>query len=469
MISKRTIEIDAKDFVRGMSTSKHTTDGGFAPETYGVNLLAVPGVLHAPASAVDADPDNRITNDKGIIASSNDDDVFAGYEKKMVTNDGKYYRYNGTKIPEAALRTDATNTYTQGFTDMISFAGEQYITTKEKLVRWDETGAVFNASFASFTSTTYPHPAIVYENNAFYADKNVLLRQTAAGGAPSAILTLSLDQVIVALGIDPGTGYMLISTTNSLNISNTFPAVHKVLLYDGFSNKPIKATIVDDMILSFTSFLGSIIVGYGRSLGYLTGSGVSFLRKLANATFDNAQLPYKQKLTVIGKALFCMDGNKILCFAEVLPGRRVFFYLARYLVANEGNISALFNAGQDKLGIGFDNDTFYTLDIASVASFSGGDFYTLKYNFPRPVIIRNAWIEWANSVADAATPATLYLIDETQTQTQFLTIKNETGAAAYFTETKNVDKKVRTAQFNFTPTNANYGVRRIVINYDVAE
>ena len=469
MIGKYQIKLDAEDFIRGMSTSKHTTDGGFSPETYGANLLAVPGVLHAPAVVVDADSDNRITNDKGIIASSNDDDVFGGYEKKMVTNDGKYYRYNGTKIPEAALRTDATNTYTQGFTDMISFAGEQYITTKEKLVRWDETGAVFDASFASFTSTTYPHPAIVYENNAFYADGNLLKKQTSAGGALSTVLTLSADQIIIALGIDAGTGYMLISTTNSLNISNTLPAVHKVLFYDGFSNKPIKAMIVDDMILSFTPFLGSIIVGYGRSLGYLTGSGVSFLRKLANATFDNTQLPYKQKLTVIGKALFCMDGNKILCFAEILPGRKVFFYLARFLVANDGNITAVFNAGQDKLGIGFDNDTFYTLDITSVASFGGTDFYTFKYNFPRPVIIRNAWIEWANSVADAATPATLYLIDETQNSTQFLTITNETGAATYFTETKNVDKKVRTAQFNLTPSTTNYGIRRIIISYDIAE
>lgn len=469
MIPKHFIELDAKDFIRGASISKHTQEGGFSPETYGINLIAVPGVMHCPPAVVDSDSDSRITTNKGIIASCGDDDVFGGYEKKMVSNDGKYYRYNGTKIPEAALRTDATNTYTQGFTDMISYAGENYTTTKEKLVRWDETGAIFNASFATFTNQTYPHPALVYENNAYYADGNLLLKQTSAGGAPATVLTLSADQIIIALGIDPGTGYMLISTTNSLNISDTLPAVNKILWYDGFSNKPVKSVIVDDMVLSFCPVGGIVFVGYGQNLGYLNGSGVSFLRKLDNVTFDNAQLPYKQKITSIGRHLFVQDGNKILCLAEIKSGQRTFFYWARYLVANEGNITALFNAGQNKLGICFDKDVFYTQDISSVATFQGGDIYFNKINFERPVFIRSIWIEWANSVANAATPASVWYESEKEALTQLPSIANSTGAATFFSETKNLDKKVRRFQLNIIPSTSNYGIRRVLIGYDIAE
>ena len=469
MINKKEIELDAKDFIRGASASKHTQEGGFSPETYGINPLAVPGVLHCPPAVVDADSDSRITTNKGIIASSSDDDVFAGYDKKMVTNDGKFYRYNGTKIPEAALRTDATNTYAQGFTDMISFDGEIYVTTKEKLVRWDETGAIFNASFASFTNITYPHPTIVYLNNAFYGDGKLLLKQTAAGGAPATILTLAADQIIIALGIDPGTGYILISTTNSLNISNTFPAIHKILYYDGSSSQPIKMVTVDDMVLSFHPVGGTVFVGYGKNLGYLNGSGVSLLRKLDNVTFDNAQLPYKQKITNIGANLFVQDGNKILCYGEIVPGRKTFFYWARYLVANEGNITALFNAGQNKLGICFDKDVFYTQDISSVATFQGGDIYFNRYNFPRPVFIRSIWIEWANSVANSATPASVFYESEKEALTQIPSIQNTTGAATFFSETKNLDKKVRRFQLNITPANSNYGIRRVIIGYDISD
>ena len=466
MIPKHTIELDAKDFIRGMSDSDHSSNGGFSPSGIHLNPIIIPGVIYSPASLVDSDTDARLTGN--IIASCSDDDIFGGYDRKMVTSDGKYYRYNGTKIPEAALRTDAVNTYTQGFTDMISFAGETYVTTKEKLVRWDETGAIFNASFASFTSTTYPHPAIVYENNAFYGDGNLLLKQTSAGGAPATILTLSADQIIIALEIDPGTGYMLISTTTLLNISNTLRGICRVLWYDGFSNKPIKSAIVDDMVLAFYSVGGTVFVGYGQNLGYLNGSGITFLRKLANVTLDNAQLPYKQRFTNIGKTLYVADGRQILAFGEIQRGSKVFYYAIQNK-ENTNKLQAIFDVGQGKIGMSFATNKFFTFDTTSVATTYGADFYSNRYNFPRPVIIRSLFIEYAGSVANGANPISAYLLGENQTTVQFSSFANTTGAAEYFRESKNLDKKVRTFQLYLVFQNVNPGFRRIVVGYDVVE
>ena len=99
MIGTKQITIDASDFVKGMSTTVEVADGGFSPDTDAVNLTYTPGILYSPASGVESDTDIRLTGE--IIAWSSDDDVgLPNYTKKMVTNDGKYYRYNGS-VPKS--------------------------------------------------------------------------------------------------------------------------------------------------------------------------------------------------------------------------------------------------------------------------------------------------------------------------------------------------------------------------------
>ena len=478
MIGKNQLVIDAKDWVRGISSSAEMTDGGFSPETVAVNLITPIGTIHHPASLVDSDTDVRLTRE--IIASSPDDDSFLGYERKMVTTDGKYYRYNGTKIPETALRTDGTNTYSSGFTDMITFAGETYITTKEKLVRWDETGATFNASFASFTSTTYPHPAITYENNAYYGDGNLLKIQSSAGGALSTVLTLSSDQIIVALGIDPNSGLMLISTSDSLNSSDTISSINRIHWYDGNSAKSSKVAIVDDLVIAFEPVGATVFVFYGNNMGYLNGSGISFLRKLNNVSLSSAELPFKHKVTHIGSTLYVVDGLSILAFGEVGRGNRVFYY-AVYNTVNSNKPTALFNVGNNKLVISFASAKFYTCDTTSVSTTGTLALYSLKYNFPRPVFLRSISIEYSDAVVSNDNNRTIYYKTEDaqsgflllfkQNQTTSTSLKNQTGASIYFQDkiigfTKN---KVMTLQLKYVADTTNTGVKRIIVYYDVAE
>lgn len=483
MVGKHILEINMQDLpIRGMSSSNDIADGAFSPSTDAVNLIASPGVLYAPALAVDSDTDTRLTGN--IIASSPDDSVYLGYERKMVTTDGKYYRYNGTKIPEAALRTDAVNTYTQGFTDMITFKGETYVTTKEKLVRWQE-GITFNASFYSFGSITggsniYPHPAIVYENNAYYADGCLLLQQTSAGGTPTTVLTLSSDQIIIALGVDPGSGRMLISTSNSLNSSDTLGAINKLLWYDGNSAKLDKSVIIEDMITGFQPVGGVVYVGYGTSLGYINGSGISFLRKLNNVTLDNSLLPYKHRMTCINKTLYVVDGTQILAYGEVLQGRKIFYYCYKNNINSNKPIS-IFNVGNNKLGISFDTNKFYTFNVVSVATTNTMAFMTNKYNFPRPILIRKIYLDYADAIANNDDNRSLYYATESvaiggvllrvQGTTTGSGLKNSSGSTVNFMD--NVigfsPTKIRWLQFRYNTGTTNYGLRRILVEYDVVE
>ena len=480
MIGKHQLVIGPEDFVKGMSTSDNIQDGGFSPKvTVGgvevgkVNLIANPGVLYGPATIVDSDTDNRLTGE--IIGSTPDHNVLAGDNRLLFSDNDTFYRYDGTKIIAAAYTGGTASTFAEGFSDIINFAGETYVTAKERIKRWTSTSTI--ADLVSFTNTTYPHPAIVFENNAFYGDKNLLLRQTAAAGTPATILTLSLDQVIIALGIDPSTGYMLISTTSSLNISDTLPAVNKVLWYDGFSGKPIKSMIVDEMVLSFHPVGGTVYVGYGLNLGYLTGSGIQFLRRLYNAGRVQDELPYKHHLCSIGNTLYVVDKNQILAFGEVLPGKKVWYH-AWESGTNNPDIRAIFPAGSDKLGISYETNEFATMDVKATTAGGLLRFATNRYEFPRPVYIRKAFIEYVDAVADANNTRNLYYssdgfaseVEMAIEGNTTATLKNETGATLLTIDNIiGVAEKTRTAQFRYYHSTTNYGVKRIIIYYDFAE
>ena len=203
MIGKRQIIFDESDWIRGMSTSTEVADGGFTDRTEGVNLTTLPGVVYAPAASVDGDSDSILDSTGEIIATCQDHNVLAGREFLAVTDTGFYVTYNGTKLVTTS-HTDGTNTYGTFFTQMTPFQGATFITAKENIIKWTGT-STFDDEYADFTNQTMPHPLIVFENNLYYGDGNLLLRQVGVAGTPTTILTLSTDQVIVALGIDPGT------------------------------------------------------------------------------------------------------------------------------------------------------------------------------------------------------------------------------------------------------------------------
>lgn len=484
MIGKNQLVIDAKDWVRGISSSAEMTDGGFSPETVAVNLITPIGTIHHPASLVDSDTDVRLTGQ--IIASCGDMTAVSSSARIAVSSDGKAYRYNGTKLDAAGVSLTAAQTWETGFTDMVVFAGETYISSKASLTRWQndntiDAGASWPYTFPS-ASTLYPHPGLIYENNMYWGDKNLLLIQSTVGDAvsPTTVLTLSSDQIIMALGIDPNTGLMLISTSNVLNMSDTLSATNKLLWYDGNSAKPTKTATVEDMIISFETVGATVFVFYGNNMGYLNGSGISFLRKLNNVSLSSTELPFKHKVTRIGNTLYVVDGLSILAFGEVGRGNRVFYYTV-YNTVNSNKPTALFDVGNNKLGISFASAKFYTFDTTSVSTTGTLALYSLKYNFPRPVFLRSISIEYSDAVVSNDNNRTIYYKTEDaqsgflllfkQNQTTSTSLKNQTGASIYFQDkiigfTKN---KVMTLQLKYVADTTNTGVKRIIVYYDVAE
>lgn len=487
-IGKQALVIDASDFVRGMSTSGEVSDGGFSPDTDAVNLQATPGIIYAPAL-----PTDKSTNLVGqIIASC--EDPSGTYQRLFLSadgdDDGRFWSADSDGDLTIRGSEDTTLNYIQGRSDMIAYKGEVYITGSDDIVRWSSIGSsnTFDVSFmtGTFNDNTAPHPALVYEDNAFYGDGDDLWKQTAAGTPPTVIFTLPAGSVIVALGIDPGSGKMLISYIGQYNVSGTINTQARVGFYDGSSNKLSRTVLVEEMITAFPTAGGVQYVAYGRNLGYWNGSGSSFLRRFINITYDNTELLYKHHFTAIGATLYFLDNLQIIAHGPVLQGGAKAFYPVFRNLVNPNNLTFITNLGNDLLSFSYSSAQHFTLSTTSVASTNTMTFVTNWYRFARPIIIRSAFVEFADAVTSGVTPATLSFNNRayhggTGSFNIFASLASSTGGATRETvvpiapqignqATTGAQPHIgRTFRFRIITDTTNTGIARIIIYYDVYE
>lgn len=476
MIGAKSFDIGAAEFVKGMSTTSFINDGGFSPQTTGVNPAITPGLLYSPANPV-----NKSTNLVGTIIASSEDPTISSsaYLRIFVDDSGHYYTWDGTTLVN--LRTDATNPtgYIQGVTDMIAFGsssteGEIYTTNLFDIVRW-KIDSTFTANFGGgFTHTNVPHPALVFENNAFYGDGNLLLRQTAVGVAPSVIMTLTSQQTIIALGIDPGSGRMLISTIDGVNTTGIRNRISRVLYYDGFSNKPVKSVIADAMVTAFYPVGGTLYITYGTNLGYWNGAGMSFIRTLnINISSNgNQKLAYKQHITNIETTLYVLEAGQILAYGNILPKQApVPYYFAS--PSNGTAMSMICNLGSGVLGFSYlasvSDYRFNTLDTTSTSTVGAVDpISSDKYIFKRPVIFNGAIIEYGTALPTDDTAVGALRMRGSDQQSTLIKTVSTTVSNTYEVESDYPTISTRSIQILYSFIQQ-YPIRRITVFYSPIE
>jgi len=474
MVGANQLVVDASDLLRGMSSGTDISDGGFSTDTEGLNLITEPGVAHAPAASVDADGNTTLNGE--IVVHITDNDVAVGGDSAALVSDtGRFYTFDGTNL-SAALQTDAVQSYSTAYSQGIVAFGEHYVTSKSHICRWDEDAAVFTAQFFAFTNSNIPHPAITYQDNAYFGDGNLLKQMTGAGVAPTTILTLpALTDTIRALGVDPGTGRMLISTTGgglTPNEAQTIPTRNLLQWYDGNSNKVSKYVDIGDPILSFRSVGSTVFVGWGKSLGFINGSGVQFLRNLKNVTYALEELPYQNKITSIGNTLYIADGDQVLAYGEVLPGQKIFYYCLQNKV-NSNAFRAIFPMGNvggsdtRKIGLSMDSTTLRTVDLTHVGSVDKFLFRTNYFHFPRPIHIRNIYLEFFGVLTNTAN-LTLTITNQDRNNNT-VSIPNSATSVRTIRLTRGFHTKYEAFRLQIEDSTNNAGLKRIIFYYDVAE
>lgn len=483
MIAKNVLEIGAADFLAGMTSGRNTSDGGFTTDTDKLNILTVPGVLYQPSAMID-----RTTNliNGNVVASCGDAVISSiGNDKNFVTDTGYFYTYQSTTLTQ---RQTGAKTYQTEDTDIIQFRTDTFITSTTNIARlvqsnlsqpdgnWESWWTITKGKSA--LTSGFRHPMVVFENSLWIADGNKLHKWDGTT-ATEAFLTLSTEQAIISLGVDPSSGKMLISINESFNASDTKSSISKVLVYNGYSNKPDKAVIVDDMVTSIYPLGGTVFMCYGQSLGYWNGIGITFLRRFKYVDLIYNNLVYKQRITSIGQTLYIADGVGILAYGEVTPGKKIFYYAQKVTNCLQTYLTGICylrgisTQGGRELGLFYEATDYkklvsFNVDLVT-GTINNGTYYSKLYRFPRPIVIREITVEYDNAVSNNTTPGTIAFNDEFQAAYGFGAITNTSGASEYSHYTRySLSRKFKSLQLIYSSSLAT-GIRRFLIGYDFVE
>lgn len=488
-LGSQSFDIKHDAFIKGMSTSDQSEDFGFSPLTTAVNLIYSPGQVFAPAPATSLGNINTT-----VIATSDDPTSLgkpAGNSKYLLVIDGNakgyYLQYNsGTGFAVSQTDTTANRVYAYASSDLVAYnvggVNNLYATTNGlvgsatnaqdvDIVQWNGDTTVDLTWWSGTKSktklaTSCPHPMIVFNKILYIANKNTLASWDGTT-ATDAILTLSGEQTITSLGIDPNTGKMLVGVSIGANFPDTIPTSSFIGLYDGFNpTQFVKKIPVEDQVTMFRNCGGYTYVAYGKNIGYFTGSGVKFLRRLSNATYATGDLPYKHHVTAVGNTFYIVDGTQILAFGPIVAGGDPRWYPAYKAAAA---ITALFNLGSGQIGFQVTGGQFvvYSFDPNAVATTgSSMTFYSGNEHPPRPIFIRGIDVILSSAVASGS--HAFSLIDDKNITTAIGTFDSSASTTPYCRFPVNIGPTTN-LQIKDVVASCAVGLQRILIYYDAAE
>lgn len=468
MIGKYQIQLGADQFISGMSSSDFATDGALGVSSSGLNPFVTPGVIRGLANSTDIS-----TNVSGnIILSCEDSNAIAPNNRYCIddaSGAANYYSFNGTSFTK---QTTGNATYIPGKSDMVSFDSQFFSTTASKLVQWNGTNTL-NESVQSLGDGNAAHPLLLYQGFMWVGDGNTLSNQASNGSGTgsytTSVLTLGAKEKIVALGIDPVTGLMMISAQTIYDISDTIPSQKIVYLYDGISSKPTRKILVDDLVTAFFNLEGKVYVGAGQTIGVWNGNGVTFLRKLMNVSLSNTDLLYKHHFTNTRNILHVVDGFNILSYGAVVSGKNTFFYTA-YNPSGTGHLSIVMPLGNNKIGVSYATNKVASFDFSSSAAGISTLYFNNTY-LPRPIFVRRmriitTGITTTNGIGGQG------IYDENGTFYQTGTVNFKvpsTSSPKYVFDFDYTSLKLQGIQPRISTDTQGFGIVRIIIYYDIAE
>lgn len=487
MVGKRQLQFDSRNFIQGLSTSSFISDGGVGTDSYNLNLLGQPGVLRATGPTTPTG--NSLS--ASIIASAEDarSSTTTSNARFLIDDDGRLYTLDSTTL---TLRNTPSSTsgFTDGVTDAAIFQGALYVTKTTDIMRIvvnsissytvDESWWSTTKGETPLTGTNTAHPMLVFESLLWVANSEKLHSINTSGTIANP-LTLNTNDRITALGIDPGTGRMLIGISTNTSRDADAAARFFIALYDGFSSKVLRRVPVDGLVSSFVSVGGNLFVGMDNYVGLWNGSGITFLRRLKNAGVNDSRLPYKSRMTRLQNSLLVVDGRDLLAFGDIANGKKVWHPIYRNQV-NSSNIGFVVHANSTTtdgtsatpmspvIAVNDLNGTTLRLfEPYDTANAGTAVFYTGKVYFERPVYIRRMRV-FTTGVTTTAGLGSIGIIDETGT-TRTPTVSNfvvSSGTKYVFDFDYGGQKMQELEAVTGIDTQA-FGIKRVVIYYDVAE
>lgn len=463
MIGKKQLQLGYDQFIQGMSSNDYAGDGALGTSSDGLNPFSQQGVMRPIAGLV-----NNSTNFSGnMVASCEDSQVVSPVNRVIKDDSANLYSWGGTSITKQM--TSFAKVYSFGVTDMASFAGSTYISSTTHLAQVNTSTWTMTEAFKVFNDASAFHPLLVYGPLLYFGDGN-LLKSLDTGGTVVTVLTLVTTEKIVALGIDPGSGLMLISTQSSYNPTDSVQQRGYIYMYDGVSTTFARKIVMDDMVCAFYAVGGIVYIGTGSSIGIWNGAGVTFLRRLSNVTLVTGDLPYKHHFSHIKNVLFVVNGTYVVAYGEVIAGKKAFYNFARNSF-NSNNIISICPLGGNQFGMAFSSNQFYMVDLLSTAAGSNTMYFSNIY-FPRPISVHRIRIITTGVTAtNQFGIGGVTFFDEKSQQFASIpqTFVNQTGATKYVFDFDYGGTIIQGFAPRINMDTQNVGIIKILMYYDVIE
>lgn len=484
MIGKSQIQITATQMAGGLATSDYLGDGGIGMLSSNINPVNLPGTITATTTSTLANPATFACIN--LIATAEDPEIPTSSGRIAVDQNGNWYRYSFST--NSHIATGTPGAYNQPQTDMISFNGLSFASTTNNIARLIVGSGSLSEGYWTVTlgqgamNANYPHPMLVYQKLAWVADGNNLNNWTS-GGSPvgnTGVLVLRTGETITALGVDPGTGLMMIGVSSQTDGTAQLSASNFILLYDGYSSTERRRIPVEGHVSCFNNVGGTMFVAIDASIGTWNGNGVTFLRRFSEVGYPPNYALIKQRVSSFQNHLLVAAGANVYGFGDIQNGKKVWYplYTANtridvvVFICNDQGVtfplSPLVLVGTTNTGSGALISTL----VQPYGSGAGtGTFYTNNINFPRPVFIRHMRV-FTTGITTTTGVGSVGIIDETQTMHNPVSNKfvvASTATPKYVFDFPFAGQKLSTLQPVITLDTQAFSVTKIIIYYDTAE
>lgn len=489
MLGKSQITIASTQFTAGLATSDFTTDGGIGTTSTNLSMIAQPGVVRAMPTSTPTKSGAAISG--GIVASCESPETTTTHNYRWFVDNGgsTLFSCDDTSYLD---QTNSLPSISAPNTDMAVWAssgvgttdGYLYISNTNNVIEIgvsNSTGSfhVSNTTWWSATlgssatlTSSVPHPLLVYEQNLWVGDQNVL-RSAIDRSTLGVTLTLNKNERIQCLAIDPNTGLMMIGVRTVSGNNDTFSGQSFIYLYNGIASKATRKIAVDGRISSFKPVGGQVFVGMNNTIGVWNGNGITFMRRLYNVSDSTSDIPYKNKMTSFQNTLLVVDGQYILAYGDISNGKKAWwpFYkhstniASIFFIGNVNNASTI--PESPLIAVNDSSNLFYVrpMDTTTAAT---GVFYTNNINFERPVNIRGMRV-FTTGITTTAGIGGVSLIDENNTTYTPEVNKFVVASGTRYVFDFTMEKKLQTLQPKLTIDTQAFGIVRVIIYYDVAE
>lgn len=336
------LDIDAKNFISGESTTDEISDRGFSPSSYGLNLTKSRGVMNFNATATDR---GSTTLTGAPVASGIDSDTTN--DQYFVDDDSKFYLLSGATF---TLKQTGANTYQLGTTDLINFSGtgseKMYVTSRESIAQTSLDFASLEENWWSGLDTNFRHPMETVEGEMFIGNGNIIYFWNGTSSGTAFTLPTGVNVTSLRRHTDGRT--LLAFASAKKNFSHTVPGNSYVYYCDPTIRDWTREISLEAQVEGTRVVGGVVYCTYGKNFGYFNGSGLELIKKI-----DNSGITYSHSMTNIDEILYVRDGIYVLGYGNIGAGN-VWWKTWRNGASGGGSkdVSTLTSKGDNTLLIG---------------------------------------------------------------------------------------------------------------------